>query len=127
MMRTLTAALALALIVFATGPAHAAPEIRLVVQITVDQLRGDLPWRHMEQFGAGGFRYLAERGVWYTNAHYRHANTETIVGHASLATGAVPATHGMVGNVWFDRGSGQLFYNVEDPDFPLLSRSSPAP
>ena len=34
--------------------AIAAPEIRLVLQITVDQLRGDLPLRHMEQFGKGG-------------------------------------------------------------------------
>ena len=30
---------------------------------TIDQLRGDLPWRHMHQFGKGGFRYLADKGV----------------------------------------------------------------
>ncbi len=27
---------------------------RLILQITVDQLRGDLPLRHLEQFGEGG-------------------------------------------------------------------------
>jgi hypothetical protein len=43
----------------------------------------------------GGFRYLMEKGTWYTDAHYQHANTETAVGHATLATGAdpVPARH----------------------------------
>jgi predicted AlkP superfamily pyrophosphatase or phosphodiesterase len=52
--------------------------------------------------------------------HYSHANTETIVGHATLATGAYPSSHGMVGNVWFDRETGELSYNIEDPDHPLL-------
>ena len=26
----------------------------------------------------------------------------------------------MVGNVWFDREAGELAYNIEDPDHPLL-------
>ena len=60
----------------------------------------------------------------YTNAHYLHANTETIVGHASLATGSVPAAHGMVGNVWFDQEQGRLVYNIEDADYSLLSANS---
>jgi predicted AlkP superfamily pyrophosphatase or phosphodiesterase len=94
---------------------------RLVLQITVDALRGDLPQRYAHLFGKGGFRYLMEEGVNYTNAHYQHANTETIVGHASLATGTVPAAHGMVGNVWFDREDGRLVYNIEDPDHRLLT------
>ena len=93
---------------------------RLVLQITVDQLRADLPWRHAANFGPNGFRYLMEHGVVYLDAHHAHANCETIVGHATLATGADPAAHGMIGNVWFDRTTGRLTYNVEDPDHPLL-------
>jgi predicted AlkP superfamily pyrophosphatase or phosphodiesterase len=61
-----------------------------------------------------------KQGVVYTNAQYQHANTETIVGHATLATGTVPAQHGMIGNVWFDREAKELSYNIEDPDAPLL-------
>ena len=96
------------------------PDLRLVLQITVDGLRGDLLHRYGDRFGEGGFRYLLERGAVYTNAHYQHANTETIVGHTTLATGAFPADHGMIGNVWFDRESGELSYNIEDPRHPLL-------
>ena len=94
---------------------------RLILQVTVDALRGDLPDRYNHVFGEGGFRYLLSEGVHYTNAHYQHANTETIVGHVSLATGTVPAVHGMVGNVWFDRESNRLTYNIEDADYHLLS------
>jgi hypothetical protein len=51
--------------------------------------------------------------VVYRNVHHAHANTETIVGHATLATGAHPSGHGMVGNLWFDRETGFTTYNVE--------------
>ncbi|MCP4403058.1 MAG: hypothetical protein GY801_37850, partial [bacterium] len=76
--------------------------------------------RYGDRFGEGGFRFLLEQGTVYTNAHYQYANTETIVGHATLATGAFPSEHGMTGNVWFDREAGELSYNIEDPDHPLL-------
>jgi hypothetical protein len=98
-----------------------APEIRLVLQITVDQLRGDLPEKVLDRVGEGGFRYLYERGTVYSDAHHRHANTETIVGHTTLATGADPAAHGMIGNVWLDRKTGALVYNIEDPTERLLT------
>jgi hypothetical protein len=94
---------------------------RLVLQITVDQLRGDLPMRYQDRLGDGGFRYLREQGVVYRNAHHAHANTETIVGHATLATGAHPSGHGMVGNIWFDRETGFTTYNVEDARYRLLT------
>lgn len=105
----------------APGKAAEPARPRLILQITVDALRGDLPRRYAHVLGDGGFRYLMEHGINYTNAHYQHANTETIVGHASLATGAVPAAHGMVGNVWFDREQGRLIYNIEDPRYHLLT------
>ena len=94
---------------------------RLVLQITVDQLRGDLPARYLDEMGKGGFRYLLDEGVVYENAHHAHSNTETIVGHATLATGAYPADHGLIGNTWFDRDSAQMTYNIEDNRYPLLT------
>ena len=103
------------------SPVSAGQQPKLLLQITVDALRGDLPDRYNNVLAEGGFRYLMEKGVHYKNAHYQHANTETIVGHVSLATGTVPAAHGMVGNVWFDREQGRLVYNIEDPEYRLLT------
>jgi len=101
---------------------HVRP--KLILQITVDQLRGDLPTRYYERLGEGGFRYLWENGIVYRNAHHAHANTETIVGHATLATGAHPSGHGMVGNLWFDRETGFITYNVEDSNYRLLTEDA---
>jgi len=94
---------------------------KLILQITVDQLRGDVPEKYMKNMGKGGFRYLKNQGIWYSNAHYGHANTETVVGHTSLATGADPAVHGMVANVWLDRNTGKLAYNIEDSRYHIIS------
>lgn len=94
---------------------------KLVLQVTVDGLRGDLLDRYKHNFGEGGFRYLMDQGTHFTNAHYQHGNTETIVGHVSLATGAPPSVHGMVGNVWYDRQLERLVYNVEDANYSMLS------
>ena len=106
---------------FSSSALAANKSPRLILQITVDQLRGDLPGRYLAQMGSGGFRYLLENGVVYKNAHHAHATTETIVGHATLATGAHPSDHGLIGNIWFDRVSGELIYNIEDARYPLLT------
>jgi len=117
---TALAAFSVAFPVAAATPDE-AKSIRLVLQITVDGLRGDQLQRFSGGFGENGFRYLLDNGTVYTNAHYQHANTETIVGHTTLATGASPSEHGMIGNAWFDREAGALGYNIEDPDYPLLA------
>ena len=93
-------------------------QIKLVLQITIDGLRADLVDRYSNRFSDGGFNYLLKSGVVYKNAHYQHANTETIVGHTTLATGAYPAIHGMTGNAWFHAESGELGYNIEDSKYP---------
>jgi predicted AlkP superfamily pyrophosphatase or phosphodiesterase len=95
------------------GEATAEPP-KLVLQITVDQLRGDMPTRYKKRLAQGGFRYLLENGTHYANAHYSHANTETAVGHATLFTGAYPSGHGIVANDWIDQKTGAFVYNTED-------------
>lgn len=108
----------------ALAPLHAGtqtetPAPKLVLQITVDQLRGDLPRRMIDRFGAGGFRTLLDSGAVFEAAHYSHAITETAPGHATLFTGANPREHGIVSNEWFDLDQG-VVYNTHDPDHALL-------
>jgi len=120
----LISTLSLACLYVSVNSTFAAEQPKLILQITVDALRGDLPDRFKNVLGEGGFRYLMSQGIHYSNAHYQHANTETIVGHASLATGTTPAVHGMVGNVWFDREKDRLVYNIEDAQYHLLSKGA---
>ena len=122
--RTLQILLLTGISIFTLAPAIAGVKPKLILQITVDQLRGDLPTRYYDRLGKGGFRYLLDRGIVYKNAHHAHANTETIVGHATLATGAHPSEHGMIGNIWFDRSTDVTTYNIEDPNYTLLTEGA---
>jgi predicted AlkP superfamily pyrophosphatase or phosphodiesterase len=117
---------ALAVLVVAAPMLSASSTPRLVLQITVDQLRGDLPARYADRLTDGGFRYLMEKGTWYIDAHYRHANTETAVGHATLATGADPSRHGIVANDWIDQKTGAFVYNTEDDRHHIIGREPKA-
>ena len=46
------------------------------------------------------------------------------MGHTTLATGTYPSVHGMVANLWFDRETGFPTYNVEDPNYVLLTEGA---
>jgi len=85
--------------------ATAAPDAppRLAVIMAVD----GLSWPRLTQYRplyTAGLKRLLDEGLVATNARYRHLNTETGPGHASLATGAPPRVHGIVANRWFETG-----------------------
>src|SRR5712691_9593730 len=68
---------------------------KLVVLLVVDQMRADYVEKFLPQW-TGGLKRLVEEGAWFRDAAYPYAATETCVGHATISTGAFPATHGMV-------------------------------
>ncbi|WP_454783197.1 alkaline phosphatase family protein [Legionella sp. WA2022007384] len=94
---------------------------KLVVQLVIDQLRGDLIVQHQQQFGNGGFNYLLSHAIDYHNTHHPHANTTTCAGHATVSTGSFPSLHGIVNNEWYDRKSQQMIYCMEDLKTNILS------
>lgn len=106
--------IAMVVILLASVRADAAERPKLVLFITVDQLRGDMLPRYRDRFGEGGFRRLLEGGVYYADAHYRHATTFTACGHATLFTGGNPPEHGIAANNWIDPETAERVYCVED-------------
>jgi predicted AlkP superfamily pyrophosphatase or phosphodiesterase len=75
---------------------------RLVLLLVVDQMRADYVDKFRGQW-TGGLKRLLKEGAWFRTAAYPYAATETCVGHATISTGAFPASHGMVANAWWDR------------------------
>lgn len=75
---------------------------KLVVVLVIDQMRGDYIDKFQSQW-TGGLKRLVREGAWFNDAAYPYAATETCVGHATVSTGAFPATHGMIANEWWDR------------------------
>src|SRR3954463_11846940 len=92
----------LALPAFSQARTPVSTRPKLVVLIVVDQMRADYVSRFHDRWH-GGLRRLIDQGAWLTNAAYPYAETETCPGHATISTGAFPATTGIVGNAWWDR------------------------
>lgn len=78
-------------------PANSAAPPRLIVAITVDQMRYDYLERFASQYQSGLAR-LIKNGAIYTNAYQDHANTETAPGHATVLSGREPYSTGIVLN-----------------------------
>ncbi len=77
-------------------PARSAPA-KLVVFITVDQLRPDYydRWKHQL---TGGLALLYSEGAVFQNGYQDHAITETAPGHASTMSGRFPVHTGIASN-----------------------------
>lgn len=87
---------------------------RLVVAITVDQMRADYLTRYANGFGEDGFRRMFDEGFAAMDHHFGYAPTYTGPGHASISTGTTPDVHGIISNNWYSRAEGRVVYCAED-------------
>ena len=95
---------------------ESSPKVKLVVQIVVDQLRGDILTKFENNLSEDGFKYISGRGKNFTNANFIQSVTKTAPGHATIATGSIPAFHGIIGNDWFDKKTGKTVYACQDDE-----------
>lgn len=77
---------------------------KLTVLLIAETLRSDAIDAAWPQFGAGGFRRLAEKGAWFPDCRHL-SSTFSSCGIANLATGAWPSQHGIVADAWYDRST----------------------
>jgi predicted AlkP superfamily pyrophosphatase or phosphodiesterase len=96
------------------------PTPRLVVFISIDQMRGDYIVRYGSHW-TGGLRRLVDEGALFVQSAYPYFNTVTCAGHATMGTGAFPSTHGMVLNAWYDRTTGKSVTCTDDPSVSLVT------
>ncbi len=85
----------------AAAPAAPTPTPSLAVVISVDGLSWDR-LQYYRPWYVSGLKRLLDESRLETETRYRHLNTETGPGHASLSTGAPPRVSGVVGNRWFE-------------------------
>ncbi|MDD4630648.1 MAG: alkaline phosphatase family protein [Proteiniphilum sp.] len=75
---------------------HTTPEVpKLVVGITIDQLRGDYLEMFKHTFGQKGFNRLLSGGLVYSNVHYDFPKPDKASTITTIFTGANPSYHGI--------------------------------
>ncbi len=87
---------------------------RLIVMVAVDQLIPEQMERLKGKF-RGGLARLRNGGARFESAALPYSISETGPGHATMATGCIPLTHGIVGNGMRRRATGESIYCVADP------------
>lgn len=124
--------------VFVMGCASVAPVVsnkpanevarrpKLVVGITVDQMRYDYIEKYWNDFGDKGFKRLLGEGFFCRNLRYNYMPTYTGPGHASIFTGTTPAFHGIIQNDWYERSSGLTIYCSSDSTVSGVGTNSSA-
>ena len=76
---------------------------RLVVTVTIDQLRADYLEAFAPLYGQNGFKRLLKQGRVYPHASYPFSPIDRASAVASLATGVTPYYHSIVGERWLSR------------------------
>lgn len=120
-----TAAACSAAVFFFSSITEAQPKPKLVIFISVDQMRPD----YFDKFGdefTGGFKRLYEEGFFYSNADLNFSSSETGPGHATLGTGSYPRVSGILQNEWFNPFFGNYVYCVEDESAEVVEDSGTA-
>ncbi len=107
-------AVSLAFLARLLAAAPAPPRPKLVVVITVDQLRPDYFTRWKSQL-TGGLAQLANEGAFFTDGYQDHAVTETAPGHSTILSGLWPAHTGIIRNT----------EGVQDSLAPLIGTIGP--
>lgn len=90
---------------------------KLVVGLTIDQLRTDYVEAFSSLYGEKGFKRLWKEGKVYHNAEYTFAHPDRASAIAALYTGANPSHNGVISNYWLDISTLRVISCVEDANF----------
>ena len=93
------------------------PAPKLVVNITIDQLRTDYIEAFSPLYGQNGFKKLLSEGRVYEAASYDFAPVDRASAVASVSTGTTPYYNNIVGTQWLDRSSLRPVFCVDDPKY----------
>ncbi len=91
---------------------------RLVVNITIDQLRTDYLEAFAPVFGNDGFKRLFREGLVFENASYPFTKTDRASAISSVVTGVSPYYHSIVGEKWLDKETLRPVSCTEDLKAP---------
>lgn len=91
---------------------------RLVVAITIDQLRSDYLENFAPYYGTNGFRKLLTQGLVYENAAYPFVSPDKASAISTIISGTTPSYHSIIGEQWLDRNSLRPINCTEAPSHP---------
>ncbi|WP_289127328.1 alkaline phosphatase family protein, partial [uncultured Bacteroides sp.] len=111
----ITSILALTFSSIQAQPLPASP--KLVVTLTIDQLRTDYMEAFSSLYGEKGFKRLLREGKVFRQAEFPFCGTDRASAIAAIYTGTTPSMNGIIAEQWLDAGTLRPINCVEDPNF----------
>ena len=99
---------------------------RLVVNITIDQLRSDYLEAFSPLYRTDGFRRLMDKGMVFSNASFPFLPIDRASAIASIATGTTPYYNNIVGEQWLNRETLRPVYCIYDANYVGLLTNEPS-
>ncbi|WP_165041221.1 alkaline phosphatase family protein [Dysgonomonas sp. ZJ709] len=90
---------------------------KLIIGITIDQLRGDYLELFQGTFTERGFKRLLSEGLVYQNIKFEFPNLDDASAITTIYTGATPFYHGIVGNKKYQVAKQQEVSTFDDTNF----------
>lgn len=90
---------------------------KLVIGITIDQLRGDYLQYCLNSFGEKGFKRLLNEGLVYQQVEFDFQHLSSASAIATIYTGTNPYYHGITGHNKYDWSRLREVSILNDPDF----------
>lgn len=115
MIRILTSLVAVLTISSVQAQTSVRETPKLVIGITIDQLRGDYLELFQGSFTERGFKRLLNEGLVYQNIKFDFPNLDDASAIATIYTGAPPFYHGIIGNKKYIAAQKQEVSAFSDP------------
>lgn len=108
--------LIMAAILVLSAMGRAENKTKLVVGITLNQFYPEWLSIYKDELGEEGFNRIRREGQ-STMADYNYLFSQTGMDQATIYTGLLPASHGIVAHDWLDRLSGRRVNNTESEEY----------
>ena len=90
---------------------------KLVVGLTIDQLRTDYLEAFSSLYGERGFKRLWKEGRVFHNAEYTFSGVDRASAMAAIYSGSTPSVNGIISNRWMDVSTLRTVNSTDDPAF----------
>ena len=87
---------------------------KLIIGIVISQMRYDYIYRYWDKYEENGFKKLITRGTFCKNASFNYLLSQEGVGHSTIATGTLPANHGIVSKELYRNLQDKIVQSIED-------------
>jgi len=94
---------------------------KLIVGITIEEMRYEMLLRYWDAFTSDGFKKLIDEGAFCSQVHHNYLITKNATGQASIVTGTYPAYHGIIADQWYDKLAEKNIGAADEKKYNLMN------